>query len=109
MNNVNQSGHPRNEARSAAFHLLVLKAFDEDAAAVRGKALANIARWRKSVSPRSAAALDAWEEILRGDTGNLRNVLVSDEQACVALRQSSPFPGVVSSKARWGLYGSAST
>ncbi len=89
----------RAERRSLALHGRVLDHLLSDPDGVRGRARRNLSVMREA-NPGSAPWLDEWERLLDAPLHELGAVLISaDEQAC-ALRQSSPFAGVLSHEER---------
>ena len=63
-------------------------------------------RWRAAgrIHPRYA---DAWDELLRGPHDALRQRLRADDEEAAALRQSSPFAGLLDELERRALLGIA--
>ena len=63
----------------------------------------NMERWRPTAG-RSTPYLDAWEAILRRPLEEVLRVIQEDSEQMRAMRQSSPFAGVLSPKERWEIY-----
>jgi hypothetical protein len=63
----------------------------------------NLKRWSESAG-RSQAYLDAWRELLAKPVEELRARMVEDSEAMRAMRQASPFAGILSPKERWEIY-----
>ena len=63
----------------------------------------NLRRWSGSAG-RSGAYLDRWRELLALPLEELLAVIQEDSEAMRAMRQSSPFAGVLRPKERWGIY-----
>ena len=55
---------------------------------------------------RSGPYLDAWAEILRNPVEEWLELLEQDSEYMRAMRQASPFAGVLSPKERWEIYDS---
>lgn len=96
--------HERIDARSLALHRAIaagLRASPE----LLSIALDNLQRWSESAG-RSGVYLDRWREILALPLEELLVVIQEDSETMRAMRQSSPFAGVLSPKARWEIYDS---
>lgn len=63
----------------------------------------NIARWLPA-SGRSRPYLDAWLEILARPVEEIAGLIVIDDERMRAMRQNSPFAGVLTPKERWAIY-----
>ena len=68
-----------------------------------GIAQDNLRRWR-STAGRSAPYLDAWEILLARPVDELLAVIVEDSERMWAMRQASPFAGVLRPQERWRIY-----
>ena len=68
-----------------------------------GIARDNLRRWR-STAGRSAPYLDAWEVLLARPVGKLLAVIVEDSERMRAMRQASPFAGVLRPQERLRIY-----
>ena len=66
-------------------------------------ALDNLQRWSGSAR-RSGAYLDRWRELLALPLEELLVLIQEDSEAMRAMRQSSPFAGVLRPKERWEIY-----
>ncbi len=101
------TGHERLDARSLALHRAVaekLRARPE----LLDIAHDNLNRWYETAG-RSRPYLDAWRDILQRPVGEVLAVLESegtgmDCERLTALRQASPFAGVLEPKERWAIY-----
>jgi hypothetical protein len=96
------SGHPRIDERSLALHRAVADKLRKQPELLQ-IAHDNLARWR-ATSGRSRPWLDEWQRMLDGPTDTLLAAMESDEERMTALRQSSPFAGVLSPRERWAIY-----
>jgi hypothetical protein len=70
-----------------------------------GIARGNLERWSKSAG-RSEAYLEGWRTLLELPLEELLALLQEDSETMRAMRQSSPFAGVLSPQARWEIYDS---
>ena len=94
--------HELAEARSLALHRAVaerLRAHPELLEAAR----ARVDGWRRdgTVAPYYASA---WAELLAGEPEDMLATLVSTGERATALRQVSPFAGVVDPRTRWRIW-----
>lgn len=94
--------HRLAEQRSLAAHRLVAQRVRTDPSLV-DEARARLERWvaRGSVSSTYAAR---WSDALGGPLEQLLALLVGDDQNARAMRQVSPFAGVLSPRERWTLW-----
>lgn len=92
-------GHRTAERRSLAYHAAIADRLDDAAVA---EARTRLRRWRdeRRIHPRYA---DAWQELLDGPRDRLRDALRSDDEHAAALRQSSPFAGMLDERERRAL------
>ncbi|MEI7436242.1 MAG: hypothetical protein WCL16_05500 [bacterium] len=65
------------------------------------KARVNCQRW---LADQPTPALREWQAILANDWFTIRAVLLDEGQEGRRLRQSSPFCGILSTRARWEIY-----
>lgn len=93
------SGHRKPELRSLAYHRIVADRLDEH---VVENAKSRLKRWQRQgkMHPRWAAE---WEEILEKPHDQIADVLSADTEHASALRQSSPFSGVLTEHERRSL------
>lgn len=87
------------DLRSLARHRLIaekLKAGPEPV----GIALADLDRWTPGAG-RSSPYLDEWRRILALPRDEIARMIVEDSERMAALRQCSPFAGVIGPKERW--------
>ncbi len=97
-----EQGHARIDARSLAMHraiALKLRASPDLLAIARD----NLRRWSES-SGRSQPYLDAWAEVLARPIEEVLVLIGEDSESMRAMRQASPFAGVLSPKERWEIY-----
>jgi hypothetical protein len=92
--------HARIDARSLAMHRAIaekLRARPE----LIGIARANLERWSAG---RSQKYFDAWREILTRPLPEVLELIVEDTEWMTAMRQTSPFAGVLDPRERWAIY-----
>ncbi len=95
-------GHARIDARSLALHRAIAAKLS---AAPELLAIAhdNIRRWTATAG-RSQPYLDAWEQLLALPLNQLLERMEQDTERMRAMRQASPFAGVLTPKERWAIY-----
>ncbi len=95
-------GHERIDQRSIALHRAI-------AEKLRGKpevleiAHRNLERWM-AVETRSMPYFQAWKQLLARPFAELLPLLTEDSEAMRALRQATPFAGVLTPRERWAIY-----
>lgn len=92
--------HARVDARSLAMHRAIaekLRARPELIEIARE----NLDRW---TAGRSQAYFDAWREILSRPLDEVLAVIVEDSERMTAMRQCTPFAGVLDQRERWAIY-----
>jgi transcriptional regulator with XRE-family HTH domain len=89
----------RAERRSLALHSRVFDHLLDDPERVRSMATRNLTTMR-AANPDAERWLDEWELLLAGPTHELAAALISAGEHAQALRQSSPFAGVLSPQER---------
>ena len=95
-------GHQRIDARSVALHRAI-------AGKVRSRpelleiARDNLNRWYAGAD-RSQPYLDQWRQILERPIEEILSLMVLEDEWMTALRQSSPFAGILDPKERWAIY-----
>jgi hypothetical protein len=63
----------------------------------------NLHRWSSNAG-RSQPYIDAWREILVKPASELVTLIQEDSEFMRAMRQNSPFAGVLSPRGRWEIY-----
>lgn len=99
---VSTSGHLRIDQRSLALHHAVaekLRAHPELIEIARQ----NLTRWYAGAG-RSQPYLDEWRRILDLPLEEVLALMEQDDERMTALRQSSPFAGVLEPAERWAIY-----
>ena len=95
-------GHQRIDRRSLELHRAIaakLRAHPERLAIARD----NLARWSMNGS-RSQPYWDAWRAILLLPLEEVLALLEADNERMIALRQATPFAGVLEPAERWAVY-----
>lgn len=95
------TSHEEIEERSLALHAAVAKKIEEDPSRLE-EARARVETWCRegSVHPEYARA---WREALAGPLDELSKLLVDPGERARALRQVSPFAGVLEARERWEI------
>jgi hypothetical protein len=101
------SDHRRVDERSLAMHRLIARKVLADPALL-DKARENVRRWQK-IDGSPKLALVEWEQILSGDAHQVAQFLSEQSERANRLRQSSPFPGILTEAERRAIYESYST
>jgi hypothetical protein len=96
------TGHQRIDRRSLELHRAIagkLRAHPE----LLNIARENLTRWAAGAA-RSKPYWDAWSEILGRPLPEILELLVEDSESMTALRQATPFAGVLEPAERWAIY-----
>lgn len=96
------TGHARIDQRSLAMHRAIADKLSADPGLLR-IATANLDRWYPT-SGASAPYLDTWRKLLDLPLEELLHLMVDQSERMTALRQSSPFAGVLTPHERWAIY-----
>lgn len=94
-------GHAVAEARSISLHAAVADRLRDDPELIT-QARARIEEWLQSgrIHPRYAAA---WRDVLSSDLESICATLVDPSESAAALRQNTPFVGVLDAHTRWRI------
>src|ERR1017187_3387244 len=95
-------GHQRIDQRSLALHSAIAEKLRANPALI-AIALDNIERWSRA-GGRSQPYWDAWREILKRPLPEILDLMVEDSECMTALRQATPFAGVLTPAERWAIY-----
>jgi hypothetical protein len=95
-------GHQRIDQRSLALHSAIAEKLRADPAPI-AIALDNIERWSRA-GGRSQPYWDAWLEILSRPLPEILGLLGEESERMTALRQATPFAGVLTPSERWAIY-----
>lgn len=94
--------HPQLDARSLAMHRLVADRIRRDPALL-AHVRQTLARWRGSVSVNTLPYLDEWERIVAQGVDACLAVALEESERATALRQSSPFTGILTHQERFAF------
>lgn len=94
--------HQEIDQRSLAMHRLVADKIRRDPALFE-KAKGTLARWRTIVCPASQPYLEEWERLMEQGMDACLTVAVEDSERATALRQSSPFAGILTNQERFAI------
>ncbi len=90
--------HQEIDARSLALHRLVAEKIRRDPMLLR-IAKANVDRWRARATPNDQY-LTEWERLIEAGVETALAVVTEDSEKASALRQSSPFAGILTTSER---------
>jgi hypothetical protein len=96
------SDHARNERLSLAYHRAVVGAMRQDPS-VLDRARARVAAWGETGSVHSFY-VEAWQRVFEGSADEMAALLLDEGERATALRQVSPFAGVLSPRERWAIW-----
>ena len=99
---VRMRTHPQLDARSLAMHRLVADRIRRDPALL-AHVRQTLARWRGSVSVNTLPYLDEWERIVAQGVDACLAVALEESERATALRQSSPFTGILTHQERFAF------
>jgi hypothetical protein len=102
MRDVGASSHRRIDDRSVALHHAIaerLRSRPELLEIARD----NLNRWYPGAG-RSRPYLDRWRQILDRPLDEMLSLIGREDEEMTALRQSSPFAGILDPKERWAIY-----
>jgi hypothetical protein len=86
--------HQQLEARSLALHRLVAEKLRREPALLE-IARANLSRWRASATPNDVAYLEVWRRLVEAGVEACIAAATEDSERAAALRQASPFAGIL--------------
>jgi hypothetical protein len=95
-------GHGRIDRRSLALHRAIAEKLRANPTLL-AIAHDNLDRW-SLVGGRSQPYWDAWREILDRPLGEVLDLMLEDNERMTALRQATPFAGILTPKERWAIY-----
>lgn len=90
--------HKKHELRSLEIHRLINRELQKTPERVIQHGLANLSRWKANGV--ECHDFQIWQELLETQPNRLSEVLESTEESAIRLRQSSPFPGLISEETR---------
>ena len=94
--------HAKVDARSLAMHRAIAEKLRANPALIE-IARENLERW-SSEPGRSGRYWEAWREILARPLPEVLELIVEDSERMTAMRQTSPFAGVLDPRERWAIY-----
>ncbi len=95
--------HQGIDERSLAFHRLIAEKLRADPSLLEIPRR-NLQRWLKTCSDDVRPALLEWQEIIEeGDIARIIGILEERSDKARAMRQNSPFPGVMSTQERLAI------
>lgn len=94
--------HQEIDRRSLALHEAIAQKLRQQPELL-AVARANLERWREAAG-RSRAYLEAWEKLLELPLDELTYQMLLPDERMTAMRQASPFAGVLTPKERWRIY-----
>jgi hypothetical protein len=95
-------GHQRIDQRSLALHRAIAEKLRAHPALL-DIARDNLDRWTRA-GTRSQPYWDAWREILSRPLPQILDLLGEESETMTALRQATPFAGVLEPAERWAIY-----
>ena len=95
-------GHQRIDQRSLAMHRAIAEKLRTNPG-LMDIARDNLLRW-SAARGHSQPYWDAWREILNRPLPEILDLLVEETERMTALRQTSPFAGVLEPAERWAIY-----
>jgi len=82
-------------------HRLIAERLREDPSLL-SVARAHLSRWR-SEGTLATSYIDAWQTLIDGPMSELLSVITNESETCRALRQTTPFAGLLKPRERWAL------
>ena len=95
-------GHQRLDQRSLALHRAIAEKLRANPSLLQ-IARDNLERWAATAG-RSQPYFDAWREILDRPLEEVITLICQDSERMTAMRQATPFAGVLSPAERWAIY-----
>ena len=95
-------GHERIDRRSLALHRAIVEKLRSNPSLL-AVARDNLERWSLA-NGRSQPYWDAWREILNRPLGEVLDLMLEESERMTAMRQATPFAGILTPKERWEIY-----
>lgn len=95
-------GHERIDQRSIALHRAIAEKLRENPELMQ-VAQDNLMRWMARET-RSMPYFEAWQALLSRPADQLLPLLTEDSECMRAMRQATPFAGVLTPQERWAIY-----
>lgn len=96
------AGHKRIDQRSLALHRAIADKLREHPELL-AIARENLDRW-STTAANSRRYFDTWREILNLPLGEILDLIQEDSERMTALRQATPFAGILEPAERWAIY-----
>jgi antirestriction protein ArdC len=96
------SDHRRNDRLSLAYHRAIAQRLAQDGN-ILSRARARVDGWARDGSVH-VDYVAAWRRVLEGDARAVAAFLTDGGEHAMALRQVSPFGGVLSPRERWAIW-----
>jgi hypothetical protein len=96
-------GHRTAERRSIAYHRVIAERLTHNPSLVE-QARARVRSWREPET--HAKWITQWSELLGRPLDELCRALVDESEQMTALRQMTPFAGVLDARTRWSVWSS---
>ena len=95
-------GHQRIDQRSLALHRAIAAKLKENPALI-AVAFDNLERWSQAAG-RSQPYWDEWRRILAQPLPHVLELIQEESEHMTAMRQATPFAGVLAPAERWAIY-----
>ena len=95
--------HQELDQRSLALHRLIADKIRQDPR-LFDKPRQTLARWRTAVSPNSQAYVQDWLQLIDSGVEVCLAIATQESERANALRQASPFSGVLTHKERFAFF-----
>jgi hypothetical protein len=96
------AGHQRIDQRSLALHRAIADKLRADPWLL-AIAFDNLDRWSRQ-NGRSQWYLDAWRATLKRPLDEVLLLMVEESEKMTAMRQATPFAGILTPRERWAIY-----
>jgi hypothetical protein len=96
------AGHERLDRRSLAMHRAIAEKLRARPELIE-IAIDNLDRW-SAIASRSQRYWDTWREILGRPLPEVLDIIQRDDERMTALRQATPFAGILDPAERWAIY-----
>ncbi len=94
--------HRLAEARSLALHIEILSRLEQDPSLL-SQVRARLSEWQRDPS-KPRPYVERWIQLVDGPLELLRATMTGDDEHARALRQATPFAGIVDPRTRWRIW-----
>ncbi len=94
--------HRLAEARSLALHVEILARLQQDPGLL-SQVRERLSEWQRDPS-KPRPYVDSWIRLLDGPFELLKSTMTGDDEHARALRQATPFAGIVDPRTRWRIW-----